>query len=88
LGKTTGGLAPSLRAGRPAAFNITGNVWAVVVERQNADGTWTKVAVFTDLNNTVVTGLVSGSMNTFRVCAMAAANQTSEWSASMSAICT
>ena len=51
MGKTTGGLAPSLRAGRPAAFNITGNVWAVVVERQNADGTWTKVAVFTDLNS-------------------------------------
>jgi len=69
-------------------LNITGNVWAVVVERQNADGTWTKIAVFTDLNDTVVTGLVSGSMNTFRVCAMAAANQTSEWSASMSAICT
>ena len=69
-------------------LTITGNVWAVVVERQNTDSTWTKVAVFTDLNNTVVTGLVSGSLNTFRVCAMAAANQTSEWSASMSAICT
>jgi hypothetical protein len=66
----------------------TGNVWAVIAERQNADGTWTKVAVFTDLNDTVVTGLVSGSLNTFRVCAMAAANQTSEWSASLSAICT
>ena len=56
---------------------ITGNVWAVIAERQNADGTWLKVAVFTDLNATVVTGLVSGSTNTFRVCAMAAANQTS-----------
>jgi len=69
-------------------LDTTGNVWAVIAERQNTDGSWTKVAVFTDLNNTVVTGLVSGSLNTFRVCAMAAANQTSEWSASMSAICT
>jgi hypothetical protein len=69
-------------------LTVSGNVWTVIAERQNADATWTKVAVFTDLNNTVVTGLVSGSTNTFRVCAMAAANQTSEWSAPMSAICT
>jgi hypothetical protein len=69
-------------------LTVTGNVWAVIVERQNTDSTWTKVAVFTDLNDTVVTGLASGSMNTFRVCAMAASNQTSEWSASLSAICT
>ena len=67
---------------------VTGNVWAVIAERQNTDGTWTKVGVFTELNNTVVTGLVSGSTNTIRVCAMAASNQTSEWSAPMSAICT
>jgi hypothetical protein len=69
-------------------LDITGNVWAVIAERQNSDGSWTKVAVFTDLNNTVVTGLVSGSLNIFRVCAMAAGNQTSEWSAPMGAICT
>jgi hypothetical protein len=67
---------------------ITGNVMAVIVERQNADGTWLKIAMFTDLNDIVVTGLVPGSSNTFRVCAMAAGNQTSEYSVPMTAICT
>ena len=65
---------------------VTGNVWTVIVERQNADSTWTKTAVFTDLNNTVVANLLPGSMNTFRVCAMAAGNQQSEWSTPMSAM--
>ena len=69
-------------------LTITGNVWAVIVERQNADGTWAKVAMFTDLNDTVVDKLTPGSMNTFRVCAMAAGNQTSEWSVPMTGICT
>ena len=67
---------------------VTGNVWTVIVERQNADTTWAKVAVFTDLNDTVVTGIVPGSTNTFRVCCMAAANQTSEWSTPITGICT
>ena len=67
---------------------VTGNVWTVIVERQNADSTWTKTAVFTDLNNTVIANLLPGSMNTFRVCAMAAGNQQSEWSAPMSAMST
>jgi hypothetical protein len=67
---------------------ITGNVWAVVVERQNSDGTWTKLAMFTDLNDTVLMNLVPGTAYTFRVCAMAAGNQTSEWSAPFSGICT
>jgi large exoprotein involved in heme utilization and adhesion len=69
-------------------LTITGNVWAVIVERQNVDGTWTKVAVFTDLNDTVVDKLTPGSTNTFRVCAMAATNQTSEYSVPMTGICT
>ncbi len=69
-------------------LDITGNVWAVIVERQNADGTWTKVAMFTDLNDTVVDKLTPGSMNTFRVCAMAASNQTSEYSVPMTAMST
>ena len=67
---------------------ITGNVWAVVVERQNADGTWTQVATFTDLRDTVLGNLKPGSQNTFRVCAMAAGNQASEWSPPISSICT
>ena len=69
-------------------LQITGYVWAVIVERQNADGTWTKVAVFTDLNDTVVDNLTPGVLNTFRVCAMAAANQTSEWSTPMAGMST
>ncbi len=67
---------------------ITGNVWAVVVESQTAPNVWTKIAVFTDLNNTVVTNLVPGTVYTFRVCAMAAANQTSEWSTPLSGMST
>lgn len=67
---------------------ITGNVWAVVVERQNADGTWTQVATFTDLRDTVLGKLTPGSQNTLRVCAMAAGNQASEWSMPLSGICT
>ena len=66
----------------------TGAVWAVIVERLNADGTWTKVGVFTDLNDIVIDMLVPGSSNTFRVCAMAASNQTSEYSVPMTGFCT
>ena len=69
-------------------LTITGNVWAVVVESLTAPNVWTKVAVFTDLNNTVMTGLTPGASYTFRVCAMAAANQVSEWSAPITGICT
>ena len=69
-------------------LTITGNVWAVVVESQTAPNVWAKVAVFTDLNNTVMTGLTPGASYTFRVCAMAAANQVSEWSAPITGICT
>jgi hypothetical protein len=67
---------------------ITGVVWAVMVERLNADGTWTKIAMFTDLNDVVVAGLLPGSSNTFRACAMAAGNQTSEYSVPMTGFCT
>jgi len=67
---------------------ITGNVWAVVVESLTAPNVWTKVAVFTDLNNTVMTGLTPGTSYTFRVSAMAAANQVSEWSVPITGICT
>jgi len=67
---------------------VTGNVWAAVVERQNTDGTFTKIAVFTDLNDVVIANLVPGSSNTFRVCAMAAGNQVSEFCTPMSVICT
>jgi hypothetical protein len=67
---------------------ITGNVKAVIVERLNADGTWTKVGVFTDLNDVVIDKLIPGSSNTFRACAMAAANQTSEYSVPMTGFCT
>jgi hypothetical protein len=63
-------------------------VWAVIVERLNADGTWTKVGMFTDLNDIVIDKLVPGSSNTFRVCAMAAGNQTSEYSVPMTGFCT
>ena len=69
-------------------LNVTGVVRAVVVERQNTDGTFTKTAVFTDLNDAVVANLLPGSSNTFRACAMAAGNQTSEWCMPMTVICT
>jgi hypothetical protein len=39
--------------------------------------------VFQDAAN-----LLPGSLNAFRVCAMAAGNQTSEWSVPMTGICT
>ncbi len=69
-------------------LTITGNVRAVIVERLNADGTWTKVGVYTDLNDVVVEKLTPGSSNTFRVCGMAAGNQTSEYSVPMTGFCT
>jgi hypothetical protein len=69
-------------------LTITGTVWAVIVERLNADGTWTKIVVFTDLHDIVVDKLTPGSSNTFRICAMAAGNQTSEYSVPMTGICT
>lgn len=69
-------------------LSVTGNVWAVIIQRQNADGTWATVGVFTDLNDVEISGLVPGSNNTFRACAMAAGNQTSEWSTPISGICT
>ena len=67
---------------------VTGNVWTVVVESMTAPNVWMKVAVFTDLNNTVVPNLQPGTVYTFRVCAMAAGNQQSEWSAPLSAMST
>jgi hypothetical protein len=69
-------------------LSVTGNVWTAILQRQNADGTWTTIGVFTDLNDVVVAGLLPGSNNTFRVCAMAAGNQSSEWSTPIAAICT
>ncbi|HUZ08010.1 MAG TPA: hypothetical protein VMV89_11040 [Candidatus Paceibacterota bacterium] len=69
-------------------LSVTGNVWAAVIQRQNADGTWATIGVFTCLNDVVVSGLVPGSNNTFLACAMAASNQTSEWSTPISGICT
>ena len=56
-----------------------GNVWSVVVQTMTAPGIWMMVAVFTDLNDTVLTNLVPGTVYTFRACAMAAGNQQSEW---------
>jgi hypothetical protein len=44
--------------------------------------------MFTDLNDIVIDKLVPGSSNTFRVCAMAAGNQTSEYSVPMTGFCT
>jgi hypothetical protein len=70
------------------ALSVTGNVWAVIIQRQNADSTWTTIGVFTDPNNVVISGILPGSNNTFRACAMAASNQTSEWTTPISAICT
>jgi hypothetical protein len=69
-------------------LTVTGNVWAAIIQRQNADATWATVGVFTDLNDVEVSGLVPGSNNTFRACAMAASNQTSEWTTPISGICT
>ena len=59
---------------------------AQLVESMTAPNVWTKMAVFTDLNNTVVPNLQPGTVYTFRVCAMAAGNQQSEWSAPLSAM--
>jgi hypothetical protein len=69
-------------------LTVTGNVWAVVVETLTAPNTWTKTAVFTDLNNAVIPNLTPGQNYTFRVCAMAAGNQESEWSTPISGYCT
>jgi hypothetical protein len=67
---------------------VTGNVRAAVIQRQNPDGTFTTIGVFTDLNDVVVANLAPGSSNTFRACAMAAGNQTSEYCTPMTVICT
>jgi hypothetical protein len=69
-------------------LNYYGNVWAVIVECQTAPNVWTKIAVFTDLKNTVIPNLTPGTTYTFRVCAMAAGNQTSEYCIPMSAMST
>ena len=60
-------------------LNVQGNVWAVVLQRMTVPGVWVMIAVFTDLNNTVLSDLVPGTIYTLRACAMAAGNQQSEW---------
>jgi hypothetical protein len=67
---------------------VTGNVWAAVIQRQNADGTFKTIGVFTDMSDVVISNLLPGSNNTFHSGVMAAGNQTSEWCNPMSAVCT
>lgn len=69
-------------------LNIQGNVWAVQVQTLTAPNVWATAAVFTDLNNTVVSNLVPGTVYTFRAAAMAAGNQQSEWSEPVSHMAT
>ena len=67
---------------------MTGNVRAAVIQRQNPDGTFTTIGVFTDLSDVVIPNLVPGSTNTLRAGVMAASNQASEWCNPMTVICT